>query len=94
MHERVLRQMREKIRTRQYIMTTHAEEEMDDDGFTIFDVERAVLNGHIVERQMDEHTTEWKYMVAGASVTGELLCVVSKLSVTDKLVIITVYREG
>jgi len=30
--------MREKIRTRQYVMTIHAEEEMDEDGLTIFDV--------------------------------------------------------
>jgi hypothetical protein len=31
--------MREKIRRRQYVMTLHAEEEMDDDSLTIFDVE-------------------------------------------------------
>lgn len=31
MFERVLKQMREKIRTRQYVMTVHAEEEMDGD---------------------------------------------------------------
>ncbi len=35
MYERVLRQMREKIRTRQYVMTLHAEEEMSDDALTI-----------------------------------------------------------
>lgn len=45
MYERVLRQMREKIRTRQYVMTLHAEEEMNDDGLTIFDVERVILTG-------------------------------------------------
>jgi len=28
MYERILKQMREKIRTRQYVMTLHAEEEM------------------------------------------------------------------
>ena len=32
MYARVLGQMREKIRTRQYVMTLHAEEEMDNDG--------------------------------------------------------------
>ena len=41
MYERVLRQMREKIRTRQYVMTLHAEEEMNDDDLSIFDVGRA-----------------------------------------------------
>jgi len=31
MFERILKQMREKVRTRQYVMTLHAEEEMDED---------------------------------------------------------------
>jgi len=38
MHDRILKQMRDKIRTRQYVMTLHAEEEMDDDRLSIFDV--------------------------------------------------------
>ena len=53
MYDRILRQMREKIRTRQYVMTLHAEEEMDEDGLTIFDVERGILTGEIFERQKD-----------------------------------------
>ncbi len=93
MHERTLRQMKEKIRQRQYVMTIHAEEEMDDDDLSIFDVERAILTGSIVERQEDHQTGEWKYLVAGQSVHGIEMTVVGKLSVTDKLVIITVYRE-
>lgn len=51
MYNRILRQMREKIRLHQYAMTLHAEEEMSEDGFTVFDVERAILTGEIVERQ-------------------------------------------
>ncbi len=50
MHKRVLHKMQEKIRTRQYVMTIHAEEEMNNDGLTIFDIERAVLTGKIIER--------------------------------------------
>ena len=36
--------MRDKIRSRQYVMTLHADEEMDEDGLSIFDVESAILN--------------------------------------------------
>lgn len=93
-YERILRQMHEKIRTFQYVMTVHAEEEMNDDDLTIFDIERAILTGRITERQIDHHTGEWKYVVAGESVDGRQAEVVAKLSITDKLVIITVYREG
>ncbi|OQY50200.1 MAG: DUF4258 domain-containing protein [Candidatus Parabeggiatoa sp. nov. 2] len=83
--------MREKIRTRQYVMTLHAEEEMDDDGLTIFDVERAILTGKIVERQKEHKTEEWKYLIQGHTLTGNEVIVASKLSLTGKLVIITVF---
>ena len=35
MFERILNQLREKIRTRQYVMTLHANEEMEEDELTI-----------------------------------------------------------
>ena len=35
MFDRILKRMREKIRTRRYVMTLHAEEEMDDDGLLL-----------------------------------------------------------
>ena len=94
MYNRVLRKMQEKIRTRQYVMTLHAEEEMNDDGLTIFDIERAILTGELIERQEDHHTGEWKYLVSGSAIDSRLTIVVGKLSVTDKLVIITVYLEN
>jgi len=93
MHERVLRQMREKVRIRQYVMTLHAEEEMNDDDLSIFDVERAILTGRVTERQQELITGEWKYLVTGRSVHEADVAVVAKISVTEKLVIITVYRE-
>ena len=93
MYERILRQMRENIRSRQYVMTLHAEEEMNDDLLGIFDVERALLTGTIVERQENHVSGEWKYLVSGESIDGYGVTVSAKLSVTGKLVIITVYRE-
>jgi hypothetical protein len=50
--------MRESVRRRQYVMTTHADEEADADGFDIFDIESAILTGEIVERQQDRDTAE------------------------------------
>ena len=91
MYDRILKGMREKIRTRQYVMTLHAEEEMDDDNLSIFDVERGILTGKIIERQKDRITAEWKYLIKGETVAGDPVVVVAKLSITGKLVIITVY---
>lgn len=93
MFDRILKKMQEKVRTREYVMTLHAEEEMDEDKLTIFDVERGILIGEIVERQKDHDTGEWKYLVKGETLAGSELAVMNKLSIIGKLVIITVYLE-
>lgn len=72
-------------------MTLHAEEEMDDDGLSIFDVEAGILTGEIIERQRDRDTGEWKYIVQGQTHAGDSVAVVVKLSPIGTLVIITVY---
>ena len=59
----------------------------------IFDIERVVLTGSIIERQKDQDTAEWKYLVEGETIAGNSSVVVAKISVTGKLVIITVYLE-
>ncbi|MFQ5812290.1 MAG: DUF4258 domain-containing protein [Anaerolineae bacterium] len=91
MFERILKRLREKVRKRQYVMTLHAEEEMNDDDLTIYDVERGILTGEILERQKDRVTAEWKYRIRGETVGGNEVEVIAKLSPTGKLVIITVY---
>lgn len=74
-------------------MTIHAEEEMDDEELSIFDLERAILTGDIIERQKDRETGEWKYLVRGQTIEGIDIVVVTKLSPTGKMVIITVFVE-
>lgn len=91
MFERFLKRMREKVHERQYVMTLHAEEEMSDDGLTVYDVERAILTGKILERQKDRVTAEWKYRIRGEMIDGGEVEIVAKLGPTGKLVIITVY---
>ena len=93
MFEAIRNKMREKTRNLEYVMTIHAEEEMENDGLSIFDVESAIFTGEIVERQKDIETSEWKYLVGGKTLDEEDIIIVAKLSPTDKLVIITVYRE-
>lgn len=91
MFDRILKEMRDKIRRREYIMSIHADEEMNDDGLSIFDVESCILTGKILERQKDKVTAEWKYRINGQSLSGGEVEVVAKLSPTGKLVIITIY---
>lgn len=51
MYERILQRFRDRIRSLDYLVTLHADEEMDEDGLSVFDLESAVLTGEIVERQ-------------------------------------------
>jgi len=91
MFDRILKEMRDKIRRREYIISIHAEEEMNDDDLSIFDIESCILTGKILERQKDKVTGEWKYRINGQSLSGGEVEVVAKLSPTGKLVFITVY---
>lgn len=65
MYERALRRIREKVRSWEYVVTTHADDEMYEDGLTIHDVKRVVTTGQIVERQKDRRSSEWKYGIHG-----------------------------
>ena len=79
-----LKQLKECVRYNEYVATLHAEEEMDEDELSIFDIERAILTGEIVERQKDEEKPEWKYLVRGQTVDEGQVIVVAKISPTGK----------
>jgi nucleoside-triphosphatase THEP1 len=83
--------MQDKMRQRQYVMTLHAEEEMTDDGLSIYDIEAIVDSGMILERQKDQNTKTWKYRVHGRTLEGGAAEVIARLSLTGNVVIITVY---
>ena len=91
MHQALMRKFQERIRSKQYLMTLHAEEEMADDAFTILDVEHAILSGQIAESQRDMKKREWKYLIRGSSLDDRSLAILARMSPTGKLVIITVY---
>ena len=82
MFDHILQCMREKGRALDYVMTIHADEEMDDDGLSILDVEQVILTGQIVERQRVRNTGEWKYLINSQMDEGLNVVVVAKLSPT------------
>ena len=51
MFDRILNRMRERVRTRQYVVSVHGEEEMGVDDLTIFHIEHGILTGTVVARQ-------------------------------------------
>ena len=91
MPSRILEKIRAHVRARQYVMTLHAEEEMEQDGFSIIDVENALLTGTIISRQLDRRSKERKYAIRGRSADDSSdLVVVVKFGLIGLLVIVTV----
>ena len=94
MPSRILEKIRARVRAHQYVMTLHAEEEMEEDGLSILDVENALLTGSVVGRQTDRRSKERKYLVRGRSADDtRTVVVVVKFGPTALLVILTVYAE-
>ena len=74
-----------------YVVSTHAAEELEDDGLSILDLENIILTGQIIERQRDAQTREIKYVVSGGTLDGTRAQAVVKAGFAGKLIIITVY---
>ncbi|MBW4476128.1 MAG: DUF4258 domain-containing protein [Tolypothrix brevis GSE-NOS-MK-07-07A] len=86
MFDKILQSMQDKIANQQYVMTIHAEEEMSDDGLTIYDIEQGILTGEILERQKDRLTGESKYRIRGTTVEDGEVEIIAKLGITGKVV--------
>jgi len=92
MHEGILRRMRELVRREEYSITEHAEEELDADRLCALDLERLVAHGFISERQRGRAPGEWKYVLEGPTRAGEWIVAVAKISPSNTLVFLTVFR--
>ena len=84
-------QFRHLIRTLNYVVSTHAADELEDDNLNILDLENIILTGKILGRQRDAKTREAKCVVAGITLDGTAAEAVVKVGLGGKLIIITVY---
>ncbi|WP_089935274.1 DUF4258 domain-containing protein [Candidatus Entotheonella palauensis] len=92
MFERILRRMQADIRDGAYTLSYHARIEMEDDAFTVYDLEWGMLSGTIVERQRDRVTREATYRIRGIALDEREMEIIAKRNATGHLVIITVYE--
>ena len=91
MAQSTISNFRHLIRTLNYVVSTHAAEDLDDDNLSILDLENIILTGQISERQRDAQTREVKCVVNGITLEGSSAEAVVKIGFTGKLVVITVY---
>ena len=83
--------LRNLVRSLNVDVTRHAEEELDQDGLTLLDLESILLSGHISERHRDRHTGVSKYIIQGITLNGIDAEAVVKLGQNGRLIVITVY---
>ena len=91
MAQTTISHFRHLIRTLNYVVSTDAAEELEDDSLTILDLENIALTGQVIKRQRDAKTREVKCVVSGFTLDGSAAKAVVKLGFTGKLVVITVY---
>ncbi len=87
-----IERIREKVRSRDYYLSSHAEEEMAEDSFDRADVENAILRG-FVEKKLTHDPRGTRYRIEGPARDGRLMNVVCRVHETSSLIIITVYAK-
>ena len=91
MFDRIRDRIRRLVLERRYVVTIHADDELNADALTVYDLERIVLTGKIVERQRDRETTESKYRIRGQTIDGSSAETVVKIAMAERVVFLTVY---
>lgn len=86
----VLQKIRQKIIDREYYLSSHAEEEMLDDGLERRDIENAILKGRI-EKKMTNDIRGTRYRIEGPALDDRLIHVLCRFRENTDLIVITVY---
>ena len=66
----IIEKIRRKVRTRDYYLSSHAEEEMAEDRFERQDVEKAILQG-FVQKKLTRDPRGTRYRIEGPATDGE-----------------------
>ncbi|MBC2693856.1 MAG: DUF4258 domain-containing protein [Desulfobacteraceae bacterium] len=85
-----LHKIRQEIIDRNYYLSSHAEEEMLNDGLDRKDVKNAILKGWI-EKKMPRDIRGTRYRLECPAMNGRLIYVLCRFRKDTNLVIITVY---
>ncbi|MCR4322153.1 MAG: DUF4258 domain-containing protein [Candidatus Brocadiaceae bacterium] len=85
-----IQRIRKKIIDKDYYISSHAEDEMLDDGLERIDIENAILKGTI-EKKLTEDIRGTRYRIEGTVTDGRQIHVICRYKEDGSLIIITVY---
>jgi hypothetical protein len=84
-----IKQIQALVRNGLYYLTEHADDEAASEDLNIYDVEHGILTGRI--RKTWPH--EGKHEIVGSALDGCRIGVVCRITGTNKIRVITVYRD-
>lgn len=85
-----IREIRQKVIDRAYYLSSHAEDEMLDDGLGRDDIENAILRGRI-EKKLSKDARGTRYRIEGPAKDGRRIHVVCRFKEDGQLIVITTY---
>ncbi|MBI3247527.1 MAG: DUF4258 domain-containing protein [Deltaproteobacteria bacterium] len=85
-----IREIRERVRTKNYEVTGHAEEEREDDDLAIADLRSAIQSGRVAQILTDDPRGN-RYVVRGKAQDGRAIEVVCRFLASGRLRILTIY---
>ena len=85
-----IQRIRQKIIDKDYYLSSHAEDEMLDDGLERDDIENAILKGRI-EKRLTKDLRGTRYRIKGPAKDERQIHVICRFKEDSSLVIITVY---
>lgn len=85
-----IQKIRQRVIDRNYYLSSHAEEEMLDDGLERSDVENAILKGRVY-RKLKQDPRGTRYLIAGPAQDERPIHVVCRFHERTAMLIITVY---
>lgn len=91
MYDKILREMRKAVKAGRVRFTTHAFDELDNEGMATDDAEHCIMAGEIVGDQYDPRYQHMKYVIYGDTMTGDEMGLIARLDNQDNVVVITVF---
>ena len=88
-----IQSLRQKILDRQYLLSSHAIDEMRADGLNREDVENTILRGRI-DKKLSLDPRGARYRIVGPSLDGRSVSVICRIRSDRNLAIITVYATS
>lgn len=88
----IIEKIRAKICTRDYYLSSHAEDEMAEDGFERADMENAIARGFI-QKKLTHDPRGTRYRLEGPSLDGRTMHVLCRFKEVESLIIITIYEK-